>query len=234
MALECIYGLHAEGRLPILLGGTGLYIKAVTDLYRFEPIRTDGDLRQSLRLRAESEGREALHADLERVDPESAGRIHPNDLRRVVRALEVYHITGKPISSQQTSGDGNKPFDLLMIGLMRDRQDLYDRIEKRVDEMMNAGFLEEVRRLLDMGYSPYLYPMQALGYKEMVSHLLGGFDLWECIRLFKRNTRRFAKRQITWFKRDRRIRWINMGDDRGKPQVVEDIVRLLAGLCQEA
>jgi tRNA dimethylallyltransferase len=230
MALECIRSIHARGRIPLLVGGTGLYIKAVTDLYLFEAMERDGPTRRELQGRARQEGIEGLYRELQAVDPEGARRIHPNDARRVIRALEVYRATGRPISSHQATRRADEGFDLLMIGLTMERERLYSRIDSRVDRMMALGFMDEVRRLLERGYGPGLYPMRSLGYKEMTLYLLGGIGLEEAVRLLKRNTRHFAKRQITWFRPDKRIQWIKMGEDRDEGAVVADIVNMVEGL----
>jgi len=230
LALECIGSVHARRRIPLLVGGTGLYIKAVTDLYLFEPMERDGQTRRGLQERARREGVAALYRELQAVDPESARRIHPNDARRVIRALEVYLTTGKPISRHQAARRDDKGFDLIMIGLTMERERLYKRIDARVDRMMALGLLDEVRRLIDRGYGPDLYPMRSLGYKEMSLHLLGGMDLEEAVRLLKRNTRHYAKRQMTWFRPDERIRWIKMGEDRDRGAIVANIVNMVEGL----
>ncbi len=230
MALEAIRGIEDRGLLPVLLGGTGLYIRAVTDLYRFETMETGQDIRSDLGERAAREGSRALHTDLSRLDPETAQRLHPNDARRIIRALEVYYRTGKPISEHRRMRKDEQPFDLVMVGLTMERGDLYQRIESRVDRMMREGLLQEVQRLLAMGYGPNLYSMQALGYKEMVSHVQGDLSLDEAVRLLKRNTRHFAKRQMTWFRRDARIQWIIMGEHKKGAVVVEDIASRVAGL----
>ncbi len=233
LADEAIRQIHARGNLPMLVGGTGLYVKAVVDRYWFEPMPADQQLRHTLRQLARRRGAAWLHQQLAEIDPPAAARIHPNDLRRVVRALEVYHRTGHPPSywhRQRRPGPG---YDVLMVGLNRPREELYARINHRVDRMMERGFLDEVRRLLDAGYDPRCYALQSLGYREMIAHLRGEIPLEEAVRLFKRNVRRLAKRQLTWFRRDRRIRWIQMGHHMGVEGVVEEIVKMMAGKWPE-
>jgi tRNA dimethylallyltransferase len=165
-------------------------------------------LRQALRRQAEKEGGHFLHKELEQWDPEAASRIHPRDSFRLIRALEVYSLSQKPISQfQKEHGFRETPYRVLKIGLQIERDELYRTIESRVDEMIEKSWLEEVRLLLGKGYSPGLKPFQSLGYKRLVSHLLGEMDLDRAVRLIKQDTRRFAKRQITWFKADPEIRW---------------------------
>ena len=226
LARRAIEDIAGRGRLPMLVGGTGLYVQAVTEDFRFRPPEGDAELRRNLVALAEVEGPEALHGRLQQVDPAAAERIHPHDRRRVVRALEVYLLTGHPIGAERGSAG---PYDLLPVGLGMGRSALYRRIDARVEAMIHAGWLREVRELLEAGYGPELYAMQALGYRELVSHLRGELVLGEAVALIQRNTRRFAKRQLTWFRRDSRIRWIPVGEDRDIQDVVADIVRLVEG-----
>ncbi len=208
-ALKRIREIHSRGRNVFVVGGTGLYIKALTQGI-FEGPGGDRALRESLLEEAERKGRDYLHALLKEVDPVSASRIHPNNTVRIVRALEVYYLTGRPISEfQREHAFSDRPFDTLRIGLTKDRKGLYRDIEQRVDRMMEEGLVEETRRLLEMGYSRDLKPLKGLGYKEMVGYIDGMYPLDEAIRLLKRNTKRYAKRQIVWFKKDREIIWFH-------------------------
>jgi len=223
--------ITAKDRLPLLVGGTGLYVRSVIDHYDFTRTGTDTALRQRLQNEAETRGVEAVYRQLKEVDPETAARLHPNNLKRVIRALEVYHQTGRPVSSFQTRDQQPRPkYNLLMFGLNMDRQALYNRIEERVDKMLSAGLLEEVQQLLDRGYGPELVSMQGLGYKEIIPYLKGMITLEEAILLLKRNTRRFAKRQMTWFKHDQRINWIDITRHQNIRDVAEEIVRFTAGV----
>lgn len=221
--------IAARGKLPILAGGTGLYLRAVTTEYTFSEIETDWGLRHRLAAEADRLGEEPLHRRLAEVDPIAAARIHPNDRRRVIRALEVFYQTGQPISSLQTAEAGKSKWDLLQIGLTMDRESLYRRIEQRVDRMVEDGLVEEVRNLLGSGYSRDLFSMQSLGYREIAAYLEGEVPLEEAIALVKRNTRRFAKRQMTWFRRDKGIFWLELGEHMDKSRAVEEIAKMVEG-----
>jgi tRNA dimethylallyltransferase len=205
-AAEAIGGIRERGGVPLLVGGTGLYIRAVVDGFTIPAVPPDPVLRARLdREEARAPGR--LHARLQRVDPVAARRIHPHNVRRLIRALEVFAHTGRPISSlQQRHGD--VVGDAVQIGLTLEREALYHRIDERVDEQVRAGLVDEVHGLLRRGFDPALPSMQGLGYKEIVPYLQGKMPLAEAITTLRRNTRRFAKRQYTWFRRDARIRWL--------------------------
>jgi len=207
LARQAIRNINERGRLPLLVGGTGLYYQAVVDPYRFTPAEGDPRVRQELEELAARFGNEYLHERLQRVDPEAAKRIHPHDRRRLVRALEVYRTSGQPISAalawrrrQETS------YRLVAVALTMPRPLLYQRIEARVGAMMTRGLVEEVARLLAR-YDYRLPALQALGYKEIGTYLRHEMTLAEAVALLKRNTRRLAKRQLTWFRRDERLRW---------------------------
>jgi len=188
-------------------GGTGLYLK-VLSRGLFRGPGGNPQLRQALRQQAEREGSNSLHKKLGQWDAEAASRIHPRDTFRLIRALEVYTLSQKPISQfQKEHGFQETPYRILKIGLQREREELYRTIESRVDEMMKKGWLEEVRLLLEKGYSPGLKSLRSLGYKRLVSHLSGEIELDRAVQLIKQDTRRFAKRQITWFKADPEISW---------------------------
>lgn len=213
MADEVLQDIARRNRIPILVGGTGLYVRAVLEGFVFEGEGKDPALRSHLQRLADKEGNKALYDRLQAVDPATAARLHPNDRRRIIRALEVYHTTGKPLSVHLQRQKHRPPkYPSVKFGLYRERAQLYERINRRVDKMMKAGLLGEVRRLLDQGLSDDSTAMQALGYKELVGYLRGEYDLEEAIRLLKRNTRRYAKRQYTWFRRDPEIMWINLGE----------------------
>lgn len=209
-----------RGKLPLLVGGTGLYVKAVVDGYSFSEAGIDPGLRQRLQKECEAMGKEALHKRLGQVDPESASRLHVNDVKRVIRALEVYYLTGQTISATSGRRDQERK-GLHIFGLVMDRRELYARIERRVDRMIEHGLVDEVRRLLEKGYSEKLTSMQGLGYKEIILYLRGIISLEEAADLLKKRTRNFAKRQLTWFRRDHRIRWIDVNDRRPADIAVE-------------
>lgn len=198
--------LIQKGVLPLLTGGTGLYIRAVTRGYNFPGPPVDPQLRTSLRQEGERWGKEEMHRRLAAVDPESAERIHPNDVKRVLRALEVYLTTGVPISLQQKTKVTFSE-DVIYIGLTRDREELYRRIELRVDQMIAQGLLEEVKNLLENGFGRELQSMQGLGYKELAPVVKGQTTLEEAVRLLKKRTRNYAKRQMTWFKKEPVEKW---------------------------
>ena len=219
LAREVIANLARQGKPAIVVGGTGLYLKAIFHgLFPGAP--SDPLVRQRLRREAEEKGGVELYQRLQRIDPITAQRVHPHDLFRIIRALEVWECKGQPISALQSDHDfKDRPFLPLKIGLQRPRPELYERIDSRVEEMMTQGLLEEVRGLLSRGYGPNLKSMQALGYRHIVRHLINGVDIAESVRTMKRDTRRYAKRQITWFQRDQEINWFH-------PREKEDIVRL--------
>jgi tRNA dimethylallyltransferase len=197
-------------KLPLLVGGTGLYVRAVIDDYDFSSSCSSEYFRKELQEEAAKHGSAMLHKQLYEVDPGTASRLHPNDTRRIIRALEVYKFTGLSLSSFHKIDRHGKPlYNLLMFGLNLEREKLYKIIEQRVENMILAGLVEEVRGLLNRGFTPELSSMHGLGYKEIAEHLTGGVSLEQAVDILKRNTRRFAKRQMTWFRRDERIHWLN-------------------------
>lgn len=206
LADEVIEELWHKDKLPIVVGGSGFYIKALIDGL-FDAPSADEELRERFR----QQPKETLHQMLESVDPASAEKLHPNDRKRVIRALEVYELTGKTISQLQKEHQQNKKekYEPLFIGLSYERQTLYRRIEDRVDKMIEGGLIEEVESLLEI-YPAELNALQTVGYQEIIRYLRGDIDKGEAIRLIKRNTRRYAKRQLTWFRRDERIHWIDV------------------------
>ncbi|MHB1419880.1 MAG: tRNA (adenosine(37)-N6)-dimethylallyltransferase MiaA [Bacillota bacterium] len=232
LARELIDEVHCRRKMPILVGGTGLYIQAIIDPYQFSPIETDWLLRAELKEEADKFGYENLHQRLKDVDPETAARLHPNDLRRIIRALEVYIKTGQTMTERQGSQNRQALYDLYMFGLSMDRQELYRRIDERVDEMIRQGLLEEVRSLLDRGISPDSVAFQGLGYRQVVDYTAGKYSLEEAIRLIKRDTRRFAKRQYTWFRRDPRIMWIDVGKYTDVREIAAKIYRAIGRTIQ--
>lgn len=212
-AREVIRDIHARGRLPILSGGTGLYIKGVLDDFAFPENKADPFIRERLEKLAEEEGNERVHRRLFEIDPVTAKRLHPNDLRRVIRAIEVYEMTGKTLSAQLAEVEErqrrSKLYDTAMVALDRPREELYNRIEARVDEQIERGLVDEVRSLLD-SYESLPMAGQSIGVKEMIPVVNGTMNLEEAVAILKRNTRRYAKRQLTWFRRDARFTWFNL------------------------
>jgi tRNA dimethylallyltransferase len=199
-----------------VVGGTGLYIKTLTQGLFTSP-KIDPHVREILRLEARERGPDALYERLKKVDFETASHLHPNDLFRMIRALEVFDSTGAPISFyREQHRFGERPYLTLKLGMEMNRDMLYRRIDERVDQMLEKGLLQEVERLMEMGYGPELKPMQSLGYKQMVQFLLKEIGWDEAIRQMKRNTRHYAKRQWTWFKADPEVFWWNESTDRQK------------------
>lgn len=213
---KTIDSLHQKGTPIFVAGGTGLYIKALTQGLFTGP-EIDPLVRERLKQEAEHKGRESLYQRLKEADPESASRIHSNDLFRTIRALEVFESTGIAISffREQHRFD-DRPYLTLKLGLEMDREKLYRRIDERVDRMIDRGFLQEVEGLLEMGYGPGLKPMQSLGYKQMIKFLSNEFGWNEALSQMKRETRHYAKRQWTWFRADREISWQDESADRKK------------------
>lgn len=221
---QLIPDICSRGRLPILAGGTGLYLKAVVDQYDFGEGTANWELRERLRRQGELFGNNYLYRRLEKIDPKSAEKIHPNDLKRIIRALEVYLTTGKKFSRQQEKLPAEKlPLKTLIIGLTMNRGRLYERIEQRVDLMMDQGLVQEVKSLLKRGYSPQLISMQGLGYRHMVKYLQGRYTKEEAVELLKRDTRRFAKRQLTLFRRNHNIIWIDLDQHNQEVEIIEKI-----------
>jgi tRNA dimethylallyltransferase len=199
-----------ENRVPIFVaGGTGLYLKALTrGLFRGPG--ADPELRRILKERAGREGSGALYRELAELDPDTASRIHPGDLLRIVRALEVHAHTRRPISDfHRGHAFRDRPYEILKLGLAREREDLYRRIEERVEQMIAGGWLDEVRSLLESGYARSLKSMSSLGYRHLSAYLEGETSLAEAVASIKRDTRRYAKRQLTWFRADREIHWLD-------------------------
>ncbi len=205
---KAIRKIIARGKRVIVVGGTGLYIRALLHGLVDSPSGTV-EIRAQLQQEADTLGYKAMWDKLKEIDPEMAAQIHPNNMVRIVRALEVYRMTGIPLSCyQHQHGFNQQRYHALRIGIRTDRQQLYDRIEVRVDKMLADGLLDEVKNLLAGGYSPDLKSMRSIGYKEAVGFLSGQYSLEEAIRLIKRNTRHYAKRQMTWFNADNEIIWL--------------------------
>jgi tRNA dimethylallyltransferase len=212
MALPVVGGIGARGTLCLIVGGTGMYIKSLlVGLFNCPP--TDPELRESLRRECEASGSNRLHERLNRLDPEWASKIHPNDKVRITRALEIVHLTNsRPSDLIKEHGFGDRSLTALKLCLEVDRGQLYSRINERSAAMVEAGLTEETETLLAKGYSPDLKPMKAIGYRHMVKYLHGDWSLAEAIHNLQRDTRRYAKRQLTWFKADPEVIWINPED----------------------
>lgn len=214
--LQAVEELNLKPEKHMIVGGTGLYIRALIQEFQMPNITSDPKLRVSLRDRMLSEGLNSLYAELKVVDPVSAETIHPNDEYRIIRALEVFYSSGKPLSTlrghRSTQSDRYQ-----LICLHADRAIVYQRIERRVHNMFEKGLIDEVRMLLDKGYDPELSSLQALGYKEVIQHLKGELNYEETIELVKIRTRHFARRQLTWYRRFKNTDWIDILTDLDLP-----------------
>ena len=220
MAREKIHRLHDQGIIPFVVGGTGFYMKAL-EYGLFDPGPNDPAIRDRLRKEAEISGTHLLYERLRRSDPDTVETVHPNDTYRIIRALEVYELTGTGISAFRSQhGFSDNPFRVLKIGLEMKRETLYKRINQRVDMMMEAGFVEEVQGLLNKGFNSDLKSMQSIGYRHITSFIKDQFPLDEAIRTMKRDTRRYAKRQFTWFNADDSVKWIG-------PERMNDIGKMI-------
>lgn len=229
-ARDAIADIHRRGKLPIVVGGSGLYLRALLFGLSDSPGR-DPELRRRLRCEAEERGLDALYGRLRTVDPEYAAKIHANDRVRIVRALEVYERTGETLTQQHRAQDDNAPFYRIAgVGLSAARKVLHQRIERRVQQMFAAGLVDEVRTLLDAGVSPSAQPMQSIGYREVLGIVEGQWDQVEAMRLVARNTRRFAKRQLVWFRKDEWLRWLSLTRlDTDYDDLLASLERFLAG-----
>lgn len=210
MAKAALEEIYAKGQIPIIAGGTGFYIQALLYDIDFNQQDADEAYRKELEEYANTYGNDALHARLKEIDPVSAEKIHANNVKRVIRALEYYKLTGNPISEHNEAElQKQSPYNFAYFVLTDERENLYKRIEKRVDIMMDQGLLEEVQRLKNMGYHRQMVSMQGLGYKEILDYLDGKCTLDEAVATIKLETRHFAKRQLTWFRRERDVLWLD-------------------------
>lgn len=210
MAKEYLKEIYAAGKIPIIAGGTGFYIQALLYDIDFTEQQCDEAYRRQLEEQAKEHGAGYLHEMLRKVDPASAEAIHANNVKRVIRALEFYHLSGQKISEHnETERQKQSPYNFAYFVLNDERAKLYERIDKRVDAMIEAGLVNEVQKLKDMGCSREMVSMQGLGYKEILAYLDGEYTLEEAVYIIKRETRHFAKRQLTWFKRERDVIWLD-------------------------
>lgn len=211
LARQAIEDISTRGKLPIVAGGTGLYIRAVIDKFEFPEGDVVSPVREELQERARLEGAEVLYQELINKDPEAAKIVHPKNVRRVIRALEAIELTGRPFSEFHREWQKRESiYNVRMFGLNMDRQLLYERINRRVDQMIESGLLSEAQKLVDAGYEKFLTSQQAIGYKELIGYLNGEMTLDEAVDLLKTRTRQYAKRQLTWFKADPRIEWLDV------------------------
>lgn len=215
--------LLSFGKTPLIVGGSGLYLRAIIDGF-FEGPGRDDEVRKELEERLEREGRESMYQSLLKADPDSALRADPSKVRRIIRALEVLKLTGKPMSVAQKELSSNVGYEVLQIGLEWPRSSLYDRINKRVDRMMESGLLEEVKSLLMQGYDLRCNSLNTVGYREIIDALASGHSIDEAVELIKRNTRQYAKRQLTWFRADKRIEWMPIEGDMDIDQIAKIVL----------
>lgn len=229
MAKTALEEIYANGQIPIIAGGTGFYIQALLYDIDFNHQDADEAYRKELEEYANTYGNDALHIRLKEIDPVSAEKIHANNVKRVIRALEYYKLTGKPISEHnETEQQKDSPYNFAYFVLTDDRANLYHRIEKRVDIMMQQGLLAEVQKLKEMGYHRQMVSMQGLGYKEILDYLDGKCTLEEAVDTIKLETRHFAKRQLTWFRRERDVCWLDKSKfNYNEKAVLDEICRIL-------
>ncbi|WP_335871755.1 tRNA (adenosine(37)-N6)-dimethylallyltransferase MiaA [Bacillus sp. 2205SS5-2] len=219
--------VKARGFLPMIVGGTGLYIQSVLYDYQFTEAEGDEEYRLQLEKRIAAEGVEQLFHELEWIDPISAEKIHPNNTRRVIRALEIFHLTGKTMAEYQAEQQHELLYDATIIGLTMDRDQLYERINRRVDIMMQQGLLQEVKKLYDEGIRN-VQSIQAIGYKELYDYFDGKCSLEEAVSLLKQNSRRYAKRQLTWFRNKMDVHWFDV-TSLSELEKIERISQFVAG-----
>lgn len=226
--------IYQKGKIPIIVGGTGFYIQAVLNDISFDENKEDTSYREELELFAKENGATVLHNKLREVDPKSADTIHENNIKRVIRALEFYHLTGKKISEHnEAEKQKESPYNFVYFVLTNDRKVLYKRIDKRVDLMLKQGLVEEVASLKEKGYTRDLVSMQGLGYKEILAYLDGEISLEEAVYILKRDTRHFAKRQLTWFRREKEVTWVDKSQFDTNEVLLEHCMQIIKdkGIC---
>lgn len=224
LAKAAINDIHSRGLIPVISGGTGLYLNSIVYDMDFTSDSADLEYRKELKVLAETEGREVLHKMLMDLDPKAASEIHPNNTKRIIRALERIHDGERNVRSFKDVIKENKDYDVVLIGLTRDRAELYDRINKRVRLLIDDGLVCEVKGLMDMGLTSDDISMKGIGYKEIMAYLDGEYDLETAIEIVQKNTRHYAKRQLTWYRRYDRIRWLDItacGSDENAIEVLK-------------
>lgn len=235
MAGKAIEDIAARGKYPLIVGGTGLYVNSLIYPLNFTSVPSDEGLRRELAA-LEQRQKGAAYAFLEQEDPRAAARLHPNDVKRVIRALEVVRLTGRPIDDHggdfANSANAEIPYEPTVIGLTMPRELLYERINLRVDIMMEQGLLEEARAIFEGGYDASLPALQGLGYKQLFKYFKGEYTLDEAIEAIKLETRHFAKRQLTWFRRDKRIKWFDISEYSHSDALNDAIYKTFCGGCQ--
>lgn len=231
LATDLVADINRRGKVAVIAGGTGLYVKSVTHQYAFSEAKEDAVYRAKLERLAEEEGAVVFHSRLKEIDPVSYENVHPNNVRRVIRALEVYHVTGEPVSASKDALKEHSPYHLVNVGLTMDRDLLYDRINRRVDLMMDAGLLEEARALHAEGVRD-CQSVQAIGYKEIYRFIDGRVSYEDAVNELKQNSRRYAKRQLTWFRHQMEMDWFDMTNDR--EEKIQTILHVVAGKLAES
>jgi tRNA dimethylallyltransferase len=227
-SLKVIDKLITQNKIPIVVGGSGLYIKALTEGI-FNSVDADDEFREELNEKREKFGNEYLYEELRKVDPQSASGMLPQNWKRVMRALEVYHLTGEPIWKFQKNYEREKDYEFIQFGLNWEREKLYGNIESRVDRMIADGLVDEVKNILSLGYSKVLNSLNTVGYKEIISYLENEITLERAIELIKRNTRRYAKRQMTWFRITKEINWLTCNEN----STPEELASLILKKCRK-
>ncbi|MEH7239456.1 tRNA (adenosine(37)-N6)-dimethylallyltransferase MiaA [Bacillus sp. JJ1562] len=225
---KLISDIHSRGKLPMIVGGTGLYIQSVIFDYQFTDDASNPEYRETLEQQVAKSGVDSLYQELKEIDPESAERIHPNNVRRVIRALEIYKTTGKTMTDYMEEQKQELIFEVALVGLTMEREKLYERINDRVDLMIESGLLEEVSTFYSQGLRD-CQSIQAIGYKELYHHLDGSLTLQEAITQLKQNTRRYAKRQLTWFRNKMDVKWFDMTAKNQFEENFNEIYKYIAG-----
>lgn len=232
LAKEKIEDIIKRGKLPIVVGGTGLYISSLVDNIEFTKAQQSDEIREELSRLAKEKGNEYVHAMLSSIDPEMAKKVHPNNIKRVIRAIEIYKTTGITLSEQNRRSMQNpSPYNFIMLALGGDREEMYERINSRVDKMFDLGLIEEIEGLRRIGCTKDMQAMQGIGYKEVFEYLEGNISYEECKELIKKNTRNYAKRQLTWFKRDKRYLWLDFKTPGNGDDAVYYIINKSMGEC---
>ncbi len=221
---EVLREIFDRGKMPLVVGGSGLYIRAMIEGF-FNGNDYNSEIRESLQLRLEKEGLESLYQELLKIDKKSASKIHPNNSVRILRALEIYLSTGKPISKLQAEKLPPLPFPVLKFGIHKDRRILYQDINMRVDQMFQRGLLAEVRNILELGYNKNLNSLKSVGYKEVIQYIDGKIDFNVCVQQVKQNSRRYAKRQLTWFRNEKDIKWFGINDKNDMEKILSQILK---------
>jgi tRNA dimethylallyltransferase len=222
-ALKIINRVITKNKIPVVAGGSGLYLKALVDGI-FNTVDTDAELREMLLNQRKELGNEFLYDELKKIDPISASKMLPQNYKRVIRAIEVFHLTGKSIMVLQENYKREINFEFMQFGLRWERDLLYQNIDFRVDKMIEEGLIEEVKNVLEKGYDKNINALNTVGYKEIISYLEGSISLGKAIELIKRNTRRYAKRQLTWFNKDKRISWIDIKEKTELNKTSDEII----------